>query len=133
MPPTPSRYLTSRLEKGTLVLTVTEEQLRGDHLARALQRQLMEEVAEAGASPRIVLDLGKVRSLSSEVFRPLLSVRRHLQDAGGRLVLCNLAPVVAQAFQSTRLISTSRSSTATFEVMPDVARAVASLEEQPPA
>jgi anti-anti-sigma factor len=112
-----------------LVLTITEEQMRGDHLARALQRQLQEAVAQAGPAPRVVLDFGLVRSLSSEVFRPLLSLRRHLQQLGGRLVLCNLSPVVAQAFQSTRLISTSRTSTAGFEVSPDVVSAVGSLSQ----
>ena len=129
MPQPPPRHLKSRTEKGTLVLTITEEQMRGDHLARALQRQLQEALAQAGPAPRVVLDFGPVRSLSSEVFRPLLSLRRHVQQLGGRLVLCNLAPAVAQAFQSTRLISTSRSSTAGFEVNPDVASAVASLSQ----
>jgi anti-anti-sigma regulatory factor len=59
-----------------------------------------------------------------------LSLRRHLQEAGGRLVLCNLAPAVAQAFQTTRLISTSRSSTAGLEVKPDLASALASLNQE---
>jgi anti-anti-sigma regulatory factor len=76
-----------------------------------------------------VLDFGTVRSLSSEVFRPLLSLRRHVQQAGGRLVLCNLTPTVAQALQSTRLISTSRSPSSPFEVLPDVTSAVASLSQ----
>jgi anti-sigma B factor antagonist len=126
--PTP-RHLTSRTEQGTLVLTITEEQMRGDHLARALQRQLQEVVTQAGPAPRVVLDFRPVRVLSSEVFRPLLSLRRHLQEAGGRLVLCNLAPAVAQVFQSTRMISTSRTSTTAFEVRPDVASAVATLNQ----
>jgi anti-anti-sigma factor len=110
-------------------LTVTDAELRGDALVRALQRQLLAAVAQAASPPRVVLDLQPVRALASEAFRPLITLRRKLLEAGGRLVLCRLSPVVAQAFQSTRLISSSRTPDA-FEVQPDVAAAVASLTRQ---
>jgi hypothetical protein len=44
-------------------------------------------------------------------------------------VLCNLAPNVAKALQETRLITTSRSSGAAFDVQADVAAALASLTD----
>ena len=127
MPETPSPYLKARTEQGALVLTITAAQMRGDGLAHALGKQLLEAVPQAGAPPNVVLDLKPVVSLSSEAFRPLLSVRRHVQEAGGRLVLCNLSPGVARALQTTRLLSTNRTSPVAFEVQPDVPAALASL------
>jgi anti-anti-sigma regulatory factor len=53
-----------------------------------------------------------------------LALRKKLKEVGGRLVLCNLSPVVVEMFQTTRLIG---SAGAFFEVQPDVDAAVASL------
>ena len=126
MPALPSRYLSSRTEQGVLVLTLTQPQLRGDALAHALRRVLQDAVDEAGAL-QVVLDFHRVTTLSSEALRPLLSLRRHLRMAGGRLVLCNLSPAVGEVFHATRQISVDRVSTGAFEVCPDVPSAIASL------
>src|SRR6516162_554565 len=116
----------SRVQDGVLVLTITEPRLHGDKVAHALRHDLQALIDSAGVS-RVVLDFGPVVSLSSEAFRPLLSLRRHLIDAGGRLVLCNLSPPVAQAFQTTRLVGGLRTSSAAFEVQPDLDTAIGSL------
>jgi len=122
------RHVRSRTEHGVLVLTITEPQLLGDTLVHALRQELLAVVARPGTH-KVVLDLQPVKVLSSEAFRPLLSLRRTVQERGGQLVLCNLAPTVAKVLHDTRLITTSRSSTATFEVQADVAAAVASLTD----
>ena len=120
------RHLRSRTEQGVLVLSVTVPHLRGDTLVAALQQELLTVVSQDEA-PKVVLDLQRVTSLASEAFRPLLALRRKLQERGGRLVLCNLNAGVDAALRATRLMSSSRSSTASFEAHPDVAAAVASL------
>ena len=126
MPETPSPYLKVRTEQGAVVLTITAAQMRGDGLAHALGKQLLAALPQGGP-PNVVLDLQPVVSLSSEAFRPLLSIRRHVQEAGGRVVLCNLSPAVARALQTTRLLSSNRTSPVAFEVQPDVPAALASL------
>jgi anti-anti-sigma factor len=113
-------------QQGVLVLTVTEAELHGDRLLNSLRQQLEEAVGQGNAK-KVVLNLQQVRSLSSAAFRPLLTLRRHLEERGGQLALCGLAPVVAEAFRATRMISSSRSSAATFDAHPDVAAAVAAL------
>ncbi len=125
------RHLKSRTEQGVLVLTIAEAQLHGDALADSLKQELRAAVAQHQAQ-NVVLDFQHVQSLSSETFRPLLSLRRHLQEARGRMVLCNLSPPVAKAFQVTRLVSTSRASGTTFETQADVAAAIASLKTEAP-
>lgn len=128
MPEPQFRHLQRRTEQGVLVLTLTAPQLQGDTLVESLRRELRAAVIEPGAQ-KVVLDFRLVKSVSSEAFRPLLSLRRKLEEAGGRMALCNLSPVVAKTFQVTRLISTSRSSTPPFEMEQDVASAVALLNQ----
>jgi anti-anti-sigma factor len=122
------RHLKGRTEQGVLVLTITEPQLQGDTLVESLRRELRTAVGEPGAQ-KVILDFRLVRSVSSEAFRPLLSLRRKLGETGGRMALCNLSPVVAKTFQVTRLVSTSRASTPPFEMEADVPAAVALLNK----
>ena len=114
------------------MLTLTDPQLQGDQLAEELRRELLAAVGQAGAA-NVVLDFRHVGYLSSPAFRPLLSLRRQLQGAGGRVVLCGLSPDVADVFHVTRLISTSRSSTAPFEVAAAAPAAVQLLNDSAPS
>jgi anti-anti-sigma factor len=115
---------------GNLILTITDEQVHGDSLADSL-RQQMQAVVAAHAAKRIIIDFQNVSYISSAVFRPLLSLRRKLQETGGRMVLCNLRPLVLDVFHVLRLISTSRSYPATFEVQPDVSAAMKAMQTPP--
>ena len=120
-----------RVQDDVLVVTITEPKLHGDKVTHALRQDLQALIDSARLS-RVVLDFSPVVSLSSEAFRPLLSLRRHLSEAGGRLVLCNLSPLVAQAFQATRLVGGLRTSSAAFEVQPDLGSAIGSLTHVDP-
>jgi anti-sigma B factor antagonist len=128
MPEKQPPHVTSQTLDGVLVIRINERQFHGDSLADAIRQEMLALIAAAG-SQKIVIDLQPVDYLSSAAFRPLLSLRRKLQETGGRMVLCNLSPLVAEVFQLLRLISTSRSYPATFEVQPDVAAAVAFLNK----
>jgi anti-anti-sigma factor len=128
MPQPAPHYLKASTTDGILVVTITEPQVRGDTLAEKLRQELDSVVTESGAQ-NFVVDLQNVLSLSSAAFRPLLSLRRRLQETGGRMVLCSLTPLVAETFSLLRLISTSRSYSATFEVEPDLETAIAFLKK----
>jgi anti-anti-sigma factor len=120
------RYLTTRVEQGVLVLTVTEPQLHGDSLANALRNELLTAITRSN-TPNVVLDLRHVKALSSTAVRPLVSLRRHLAEADGRLMLCGLSSAVETVLRTTRLVSPNRSSGAVFETHPNVQSAVAAL------
>ena len=122
------RHLKGRTEQGVLVLSITEPQLQGDRLVESLRRELRAAVGEPG-SQKVVLDFRLVRSVASEAFRPLLSLRRKLEETGGRMALCNLSPVVAKTFLVTRMVSASRSSAPSFEMEQDVPAAIALLNQ----
>src|SRR5262249_10906829 len=125
------RHIQSRIEQGVLILTIREPDLHGDRLTHRLRQELL-AVVEQTRLPKVVLDLQQVVSLSSEAFRPLLSLQRRLTELGGRLVLCNLSPVVAKAFQATRLLGSRRTSSATFEMQPDLPAAIDVLAKTNP-
>jgi anti-anti-sigma factor len=126
MPITPKPNLAKAVHQGVLVLTVLEPQLQGDRQITAFRHELDRAVAPPDVR-HVVLDFQGVKALSSAAFRPLLSLRHDLERRGGRLALCNLAPVVAEAFRATRLLSTSRASATSFEVHLTLSAAVASL------
>jgi anti-sigma B factor antagonist len=118
------------VQDGVLILTVTERQLRGDALAEKVRQQFLAALAESGTQ-QVVVNLQNVEYLSTAAFRPLLSLRRKLQESSGRMVLCHLAPLVAEVFHVLRLTTTSRSYPATFDVQPDVPSAIAFLKSPP--
>jgi|SRR6516165_3206603 anti-anti-sigma factor len=122
------RHLLIRDEQGVLVMTLTEPNLQGDKLAKSLRQELLTAIT-AGESHKVVLDFQRVKSLSSEIFRPLITLRHRLEETKGRLVICGLSPDVTRAFSATRLMSSVRSSTSSFQVKPDVDAAVASMAD----
>jgi anti-anti-sigma factor len=117
---------------GVLVVTLNEPQLRGDKMADALRQELL-AVVGTKSGQRVVISFQKVDYVFSAAFRPFLSLRRRLQDTGGRLVFCNLTPGVSEVFQVVRLISADGTSPAPFDVKPDVSAALAFLQAPPSA
>jgi anti-sigma B factor antagonist len=126
MPETLFQHLSCRQEDGILVLTFTVSQIQGDDVAELLRKEFLEALSQFGAS-KLILDFGRVQFITSTAFRPLLSLHRKLQELKGRMVFCNLADCIAEVFVVTRLISSTRSSTAPFEMAKDVADALARL------
>lgn len=122
----PFHHLHCYTEQGVLLITLATPELQSEELADAVREEL-HRALDAHHARRVVLDFKNVRFLGSAGFRPLISVYRRLQDAGGRLLLCNLSHEVAQAFLVTRLISTTRTATAPFEMVSDPATAVRRL------
>ena len=114
------------IEQGVLVLTLTSPRVQGEETAEALRQELTAALEQSGIY-QVVVDFRNARFLSSAAFRPLLLLRRKLQEQGGRLLLCNLSRTVADVFRTTRLISDSGDVTAMFEMEPDLPAALARL------
>jgi anti-anti-sigma factor len=123
-------HLLSRVDRGVLVLTVTEPHLKADALAETLRQELFDATARYAAGS-VVLDLQYVGSLTSSGLRPLVGLHRHLRKQKARMVLCGLSPDVAAVFAKTRLISATGSPTLLFAVYPDAKAAIAALRAEP--
>jgi anti-sigma B factor antagonist len=112
-----------------LVARITESQVMGDTVADMLRDNLLALYEQTGAS-HVVIDMEQVKYLSSAGIRPLLALDRQVRGREGRLVLCGLTRDVESVFVATRLISSSRSSPATFENAADVPTAIANLYQK---
>jgi anti-anti-sigma factor len=123
------KHFDTQVQDGVLILTIKDTHLHGDQLADQLRSEMIDAVEQSGLN-KVVLDLRHVEYLSSVAFRPLLSMRRKIEEMKGRMVLCNLATLVADVFRMLRLISSSRSYPATFEVVADVPAALEALKSK---
>jgi anti-anti-sigma factor len=110
-----------------LVLTILDAELTREEQCTAIREELLEAIEQG--TKKILVDFQHVKYVSSVAFRPLLSLRRRVHEIEGRLVLCNLAPPVADVFKVTRLLINSRSSPALFEEQTTVAAGIACLNE----
>lgn len=115
---TTPQFLTQRTENGVTVLVFTQPLLGADAVMAA------RAAIYATENRQVILDCQSVRFLVSgslypdqDPFKPLLKLRQELSDAGGRLVLCNLAPDFAEVLRVTRLDQV-------FEIQPDVVSAL---------
>jgi anti-sigma B factor antagonist len=115
-----------------VVFRIEPDQVVGDTLAEALRDEFLTLLNRCRAQNAVV-DFRSVTYMSSAGFRPLLSLLREVRKRGGRLVLCNLRPVVEETFAITRLINTGGATPSTFEVQGSLPEAMASLDspEQP--
>jgi len=124
------RYLEARTQGGVLVLTIAQPQIEGEEIAQALRDELLDAVA-GSAGQKVVVDFRHVRYVSSVAFGPLLALRRKLNEAGGRLLLCGLNSTVGDVFYTTRMVDPDGAITTMFEMEPDAAAAVARLNRLP--
>src|SRR5262245_64728214 len=121
-------YLESAVERDVLVLTITRRQIEGEDIAAGLKEELLATVAKHGLS-KVVLDLSQTRYVSSIAFWPLLTLRRQLADQEGKLLICGLTGAVEEVFTTTKMVSSSGSMNAPFEMAPDREAAIARLAE----
>ncbi len=125
-------HVDCRLEHGGLVLTIKETHLQEEKLVEGLLQEMNRAVDHYGAR-RVIVDMNRLKYLSSVAFRPLLALRRKMLEINGRLVLCGLSSVVGDVFYTTRLVDATGKFSAPFEMADDVPAALARLNTQPPA
>ena len=122
------RYVRWSTQQGVLVLTVTAPQVRsGDfELVDTLRQEMLDAVGQ-NRPRKVVVDLSAVEYLGSGGFRPLLSLRKRLQESRGEMLLCGLGPDVHEVLLTSRLINAAGSSDAPFGVAPDISQAITRL------
>jgi anti-anti-sigma factor len=118
--------ITSRVDRGVLVITIEGSELQDEKTAQQVQGA-MDDALESTGCRWVVLDLQNLRFISSVAFRPLLNLRRALTDKQGGMILCNLSKIVGDVFYTTRMVSLDGSVGAPFRIESDVASAVARL------
>ncbi len=125
----PAPFLHCSVDQGVLVLVVTQPRIQGEEAAQQLRDEMQRAVEQAGVN-RVVVDLQHVRYLSSMAFWPLLSLRKQLRFAEGRMIICGLSGDVEDVFTTTKMISTGGAVDAPFEVAPDAAAALERMTKE---
>ncbi len=126
--PSTETLLHSSEDQGVLILTIMQSRIQGEETAQQLREEMQLALERTGIN-RVVVDLQHVRYLSSVAFWPLLSLRRHLFTAGGRLMICGLNGDIEVLFRTTKMISSGGAVDAPFEVAPDASAAVQKIKQ----
>jgi anti-anti-sigma factor len=124
----PRSNLTSRIDEGVLVVMFTTRHIQDEKVSEAILHELT-ALIEQHRARKLVIDFQNIKYISSVAFRPLLNIRRKLNELGGRLVLCGLSQVVGDVFYTTKLFSPDGSFAAPFELASDAAASVARLNQ----
>jgi anti-sigma B factor antagonist len=119
-------HVRASLHNDVLVLTFLDAELADDEMVHSLRMELLTAVNDQ-AVHKVVLDLRNVTYLSSAALRPFLSLKQQMKERGGRVLLCGLAPVLAEVFRVTRLIEQDQGLPGIFETVADVPAALAQL------
>ena len=78
-----------------LTADMNPEQAAVDNLAELLTQTIR--------LPRLLLNMKEIDFVTSTFLNRLLVLRRKIQDARGRLLLCNLNPVIQEIFEVNKL------------------------------
>src|ERR1700724_1886503 len=97
-----SRWFVAERVGETTVLRFTQADL-GDEQAAHLIGSQLSGLAEGQDRPRLVLDFGLVRRVSSATLGKLIALSMRVRRAGGELTACSLSPELYEQFERTRL------------------------------
>jgi len=84
------------------VVNFTERKILDEQNIQAIGEQLFQLVDELGRR-KILLNFGNVEYLSSAALGKLITLNKKLQQAGGRLILCNIDAQIYEVFEITKL------------------------------
>jgi anti-sigma B factor antagonist len=115
----PRRMLEVEDRDGVTVATLQVSKIVSDEDIHEFGEQL-DTLAKTDGPRTVVIDFGQVQYLSSATLSRLISLKRRLGSAHGRLVLCGISPDLLEIFRITRLHTV-------FEIDRDVPEALARL------
>jgi anti-anti-sigma factor len=121
------RRLKSETEGDVLVLRITQALVMDENVIDDLREDLLSAL-DHHKPGKLVLDFQHVKALSSDGFRPLISLHRRTQESGCRLVLCGLGGMVAEVFRLSGLISDDPVAAAPFTSTHDLPSALGALK-----
>ena len=98
--PRPPLLLVENVDGATVVKVATAD--LGEPHIQAIREELF-GLAAGLARPRLMLDLGEVRFLTSTALGAFVALHKRVTGTGGRLVLANVGDAVYEVFDVSRL------------------------------
>jgi len=96
-----TRLFEKEMKGDVMVLTFTPANIDQSNVDSLLE-QMMREI-ETGTCRGFLLDFRNVQYISSIVLGNFVLFRKQLEEAGQKLKLCNLSPIVRNLFKITKL------------------------------
>ena len=87
---------------GTTVVLFRDSKILEDRAIHQMGAELL-EVVQGKSGVRLVLDFTGVKYLSSAALGKLITVRRRVDQLGGRLKLCEIGPETLDVFKIAKL------------------------------
>jgi len=84
------------------VVNFVDKKILDEQNIQVIGEQLFSLVDEDGLR-KILLNFGNVEYLSSAALGKLITLNKKIQTAGGKLILCNIAPQIHEVFAITKL------------------------------
>jgi anti-sigma B factor antagonist len=84
------------------VVNFVDRKILDEQNIQVIGEQLFGLVDEIGRR-KLLLNFGNVEYLSSAALGKLITLNKKLQAAGGKLILCNIAPQIFEVFEITKL------------------------------
>src|SRR5580704_8120061 len=84
------------------VVSFTDRKILDEQNIQVIGDQLFSLVDELGRK-KILLNFGNVEYMSSAALGKLITMNKKLQQAQGKLILCNIDPQIHEVFEITKL------------------------------
>jgi anti-sigma B factor antagonist len=84
------------------VVNFVDKKILDEQNIQIIGEQLFSLVDEDGLR-KILLNFGNVEYLSSAALGKLITLNKKIQQGGGKLILCNIAPQIHEVFEITKL------------------------------
>lgn len=84
------------------VVNFTDKKILDEQNIAVIGDQLFRLVDELGRT-KLLLNFGNVEYLSSAALGKLITLNRKVNQAGGKLILCSIAPQIYEVFEITKL------------------------------
>ena len=84
------------------VVNFVDRKILDEQNIQIIGEQLFGLVDQEGRR-KLLLNFGNVEYLSSAALDKLITLNKKLQQAGGRLILCNIDPQIYEVFEITKL------------------------------
>ena len=94
--------LTVTTQEGVSVVEFTEADILDEIVISRLSEQLG-ALAARQDKPRLLLDFGRVRHMSSAALGMLITLHKRVRERNGQLRMCRIQPAIYEVFVITRL------------------------------
>ncbi|MCD4824085.1 MAG: STAS domain-containing protein [Phycisphaerae bacterium] len=91
----------SQLSDATIVNLCIHQKMEGLTIEQV--GEALEQVINTGQCRKLIIDFKNVEFITSHLLRILTSLHRHMEEIGGKMILCHINEQLMQVFAITRL------------------------------